>query len=533
MNHELEGLRLNARQDTVQALAKAAAIMARLRGPDGCPWDREQTFDSIKRHTLEETYEVFDAIERRAWPELKDELGDLLLQVLFYAQMAEEAGYFTLRDVAENLNAKLIRRHPHIFPAESGELVVATDADEVLRNWEQIKLEEKKAKPANAGLLDDVPRSMPAMLEASKLGSMASKVGFDWPDATGLFAKLDEEIAELMVEVEAGDRAKVETEFGDLIFTAMNLARHLGVDAESALRGTNAKFRRRFAAMEQAAGEGGLADVGIDELEALWVGAKASEVKAGLSMEHEIRIESLTELEQFDRCVALQDAVWGYDSTASMSQKVFLLAAHIGGQVLGAFEGEALVGYAMSLPGVRGGYAYLHSHHLAVLPAWRNFGVGRRLKLAQRDEALARGIDLMEWTFDPLEIKNSYLNFARLGAISRRYERDFYGPSSSPLHGGLPTDRIVAEWWLKSDRVLRVLGGDVVEMEVLETVGVPMDVSAWKGSEVDRVKARALQEANAMALEGAFGRGLSVIGYERDARGDGRFLLGVADVPAY
>jgi ATP diphosphatase len=249
------------------ALQRAAAIMARLRGPDGCPWDREQTFDSIKRHTLEETYEVFDAIERRAWPELKDELGDLLLQVLFYAQMASEAGYFDLRDVAENLNAKLVRRHPHIF----GD-AVATDAGAVLRNWEQIKVEEKASKPKPESMLDEVPRSMPAMLEASKLGSKAAKVGFDWPDSSGLFAKLDEETAELMVEVEAGDAAKVEGEFGDLLFTMMNLARHLKVDPESALRRTNAKFRTRFGAMEKASGE--LEGKPPEELEALWAGAK-------------------------------------------------------------------------------------------------------------------------------------------------------------------------------------------------------------------------------------------------------------------
>src|SRR3984957_19936091 len=159
--------------------AEAVEIMARLRAPDGCPWDREQTFDTIKRHTLEETYEVFDAIERRAWPELKDELGDLLLQVLFCAQMAAEEGHFDITDVVENLNAKLIRRHPHIFAD-----TVATDSDAVLRNWEQIKREEKLAnreKP-RASLMDDVPRSMPAVLEAAKLGSKAAKVGFDWPD---------------------------------------------------------------------------------------------------------------------------------------------------------------------------------------------------------------------------------------------------------------------------------------------------------------------------------------------------------------
>jgi predicted GNAT superfamily acetyltransferase len=243
----------------------------------------------------------------------------------------------------------------------------------------------------------------------------------------------------------------------------------------------------------------------------------------------EIRIEALTKLGQFDACVAVQDAVWGYDDSARMSQKVFLLAAHIGGQVLGAFEGDVLVGYAMSLPGVRNGHAYLHSHHLAVLPAWRNYGVGRRLKLAQREEALGRGIELMEWTFDPLEIKNSHLNFARLGAITRRYEQNFYGASSSPLHGGLPTDRIVAEWWLKSERVQRVLAGESLEVQVDEVVEVPVEVSAWKAVEADRDKARAVQEGNARALEAAFARGLAVVGYERTERGDGRFLLGVWD----
>jgi nucleoside triphosphate diphosphatase len=256
------------------SVQRAAELMARLRGPGGCPWDREQTFDTIKRHTLEETYEVFDAIERRAWPDLKDELGDLLLQVLFYAQMADEEGHFTLRDVAENLNAKLVRRHPHIF----GD-VEATDADAVLRNWEQIKAEEKKSKPANGSLMEDVPRSMPAALEASKLGSKAAKVGFDWPDASGLFEKMDEEIGELQAEVRNGTAESVEDEFGDLMFTAMNLARHLKVDAESALRRSNAKFRRRFMAMEEAAGSGGLEVKTPVELEDLWTRVKTAEGK--------------------------------------------------------------------------------------------------------------------------------------------------------------------------------------------------------------------------------------------------------------
>jgi ATP diphosphatase len=261
-------------REAAESLQQAAAIMARLRGPGGCPWDREQTFDSIKPYTLEETYEVFDAIERRAWGDLKDELGDLLLQVLFYAQMASEAGYFDLRDVADNLSAKLIRRHPHVFGDTE-----AADAKAVLRNWEQIKVEEKKSKPANSSLLEDVPRSMPATMEAGKLGSKAAKVGFDWPGPDGLFEKLEEEIAELHAEIKSGDALRMQEEFGDLMFTAMNLARHLKMDAESALRGSNARFRKRFAAMEAAAGAGGLNGRTPDELEALWVDAKRLEGK--------------------------------------------------------------------------------------------------------------------------------------------------------------------------------------------------------------------------------------------------------------
>ncbi|HEY0161502.1 MAG TPA: nucleoside triphosphate pyrophosphohydrolase [Edaphobacter sp.] len=265
--------------ETARNLMEAVQIMARLRGPDGCPWDREQTFDTIKKYTLEETYEVFDAIERRAWPELKDELGDLLLQVLFYSQMAAEDGYFTISDVAANLNAKLIRRHPHIF----GD-VEARDAATVLKNWEEIKREEKRASgatgggPEKASMLDEVPRTMPALMEAGKIGSRAAKVGFDWPNAEGLFDKLDEEIAELKVEVSAKNRDAVEDEFGDLLFTVANLARHLKVDTESALRRANAKFRSRFAAMErEAGGRDGLAALGPEELDALWRQAKLAQ----------------------------------------------------------------------------------------------------------------------------------------------------------------------------------------------------------------------------------------------------------------
>ncbi len=257
-----------------QAIAKAAAIMARLRGPDGCPWDQEQTFDSVKRHTLEETYEVFDAIERRAWPELRDELGDLLLQVLFYAQMAAEAGHFTLADVGEALSSKLIRRHPHVF----GE-AKAADSDAVLSQWEQIKRSEKvSAGDAPQGALDSIPRSMPAVLEAAKLGGKAAKAGFDWPDAAGLFDKLAEETAELRVEVARGDLDAMESEVGDLLFTAVNLARHLKVDPESALRRTNAKFRSRYGAMEALASGSALFEaLSLQAKDALWNRAKAGE----------------------------------------------------------------------------------------------------------------------------------------------------------------------------------------------------------------------------------------------------------------
>jgi XTP/dITP diphosphohydrolase/ATP diphosphatase len=269
---------LRAAETAVAPLTEAVAIMARLRGPDGCPWDREQTFDTIKRHTLEETYEVFDAIERRAWPELKDELGDLLLQVLFYAQMAAEAGYFDIGDVAAGLNAKLVRRHPHVFPVE-GKLADADDADAVLRNWEQIKRAEKLETAAGAPSgLDEIPRTMPAMLEAGKLGSRAAKVGFDWPNAEGLFEKLQEEMAELKAELAAGDGSRQERvgeEVGDVLFTAVNLARHLKVDTESALRAANAKFRARFRAMEAVAGGyDALAGLTPEELDALWNRAK-------------------------------------------------------------------------------------------------------------------------------------------------------------------------------------------------------------------------------------------------------------------
>jgi ATP diphosphatase len=256
-----------------EALAESIAIMARLRAPNGCPWDRAQTFDTIKRHTLEETYEVFDAIDRRAWPDLKDELGDLLLQVLFYAQMADEEGHFSIQDVAENLNAKLIRRHPHIFAD-----AVAHTPDDVKQTWDAIKKKEKEGREsAPAHLLDDVSRHQPALLEAAKLGKRAASVGFDWPNPQGLIAKLTEETAELEAEIARSpqDRAALEEELGDLLFTAVNLARHLDLEPEFALRAANAKFRRRFNAIESAAGTPeALRASTPEELDQLWRTAK-------------------------------------------------------------------------------------------------------------------------------------------------------------------------------------------------------------------------------------------------------------------
>jgi MazG family protein len=289
-----------------RAFAESVAIMARLRGPGGCPWDREQSFDSIRKYTLEETYEVLDAIERRDWANLTEELGDLTLQVLFYAQMASELaadeGQFTIVDVLETLNRKLVRRHPHVFGEEASaaagnraqvDLQVDGSAERVLANWEQIKQAEKAPSGDSLpdSLLDAVQRAQPSLAEAAKLGSKAAKVGFDWAQWRDLLAKVDEETAELVVAAEAREKqirfgndnqkgdavaaaqAEVESELGDLLFTVVNLGRHLGVDAEMALRGTNARFRRRFRQMERAA-ERPLAELAPAELEALWAGAK-------------------------------------------------------------------------------------------------------------------------------------------------------------------------------------------------------------------------------------------------------------------
>jgi predicted GNAT superfamily acetyltransferase len=239
----------------------------------------------------------------------------------------------------------------------------------------------------------------------------------------------------------------------------------------------------------------------------------------------EIDIIELSSLEHYERCVEIQLATWGYGGTDVVPMRLFRVAERIGGQVLGGFDGDTMVSFTMAWPGIRDGVPYLHSHMLAVLPEYRNHGIGRRMKLAQRDAALERGIERMEWTFDPLQIGNAQLNIARLGAIARRYEADFYGPSSSPLQGGLPTDRLVAEWWLRSPHVEWVLRGSPPQGKIVERVEVPATVYEWKKNPELRSYATDLQTRNREVLQSAFARGLAIAGYELDDQRNGTFLL--------
>jgi len=241
-------------------------------------------------------------------------------------------------------------------------------------------------------------------------------------------------------------------------------------------------------------------------------------------------LRNCTTLDDFHLCVALQKEVWGFSDAELVPLRIFSLAPKIGGQVVGAWDGETIVGYAMAIPGNRHGHPYLHSHMVAVKESYRNSGLGRKLKLLQRDDAIARGYELMEWTFDPLEIKNSYFNLERLGAIARRYNVNQYGVTNSPLQGFLPTDRLVAEWWMTSKRVTMLLAqGHRPKVEVHETVDVPHEVYAWKSEPTTRAMAAAVQERNRALLQSAFARGQACLGYERDAAGNGRFQLGVWD----
>ena len=301
---------------TGERFERAVAIMERLRAPGGCPWDREQTFDSIKPYTLEETYEVIEAIDNRDWGELPGELGDLLLQILFYSEMAKEQGSFSIDDVLDRLSRKLVDRHPHVF----GDTKADTSA-EVKRNWEALKVEERKKRLSekdaadgsvagktttrSPSILAGISSSMPSLLEAHKLSSRAAQIGFDWPDMEGLFEKLGEETRELRQHLQefpapgprpegrgvAGSgrqiipedlRARLEEEVGDLFFVLVNIARYLALDPESALRKTNRKFRRRFQWMEQRLHESGTTPerVSMEELESLWQEAKRQEKRS-------------------------------------------------------------------------------------------------------------------------------------------------------------------------------------------------------------------------------------------------------------
>jgi ATP diphosphatase len=265
-------------------------IMAALRDPvDGCPWDVQQNFASIVPFTIEEAYEVADAIERGATEDLREELGDLLLQVVFHARMAEEAGLFDFGGVVEAITAKLVRRHPHVFGDAK-----ALSSGEVKALWGRIKADEKRAKlassansgrpqEAKSGTLDGVPLALPALSRALKLQEKAGKVGFDWNDARAVLEKIREEVAEVEAEIAQGSAPALSSEVGDLLFAAVNLARHLKVDPEAALRGANLKFERRFAHIENRLAEGGRSPEGasLDEMERLWAEAKAREGLAG------------------------------------------------------------------------------------------------------------------------------------------------------------------------------------------------------------------------------------------------------------
>ena len=251
-----------------------------------------------------------------------------------------------------------------------------------------------------------------------------------------------------------------------------------------------------------------------------------------------VTIRKCEALEDMQACFTLQKEVWKFSDADLVPVRMFVVASKIGGHVIGAFvpkedercEEKELIAFALAIPGMRNGYCYLHSHMLAVRQRYRNGGLGRRMKLYQREDALARGFELMEWTFDPLEIKNAYLNIEKLGAIARRYNVNQYGITSSPLQGGLPTDRLVAEWWMKSKRVEAVLANSPrAKFECRTRIDVPAEIYEWKAAAPTRAQALAVQGNNRQRFQQAFADGLSVLGHERDGRGNGRFLLGEWD----
>ncbi len=258
-------------ESATEQFARLVEIMARLRGENGCPWDRKQTHASIKPYLVEETYEVLEAIDEGSAAKLQEELGDLALQIVFHAQMAQEAGCFTIGDVLRSINDKLVRRHPHVF----GD-VKADTAQEVLFNWEQIKKQEREDTLGRASALDGVPRELPALLRAHRLQEKASRVGFDWNEAREVLHKVDEELAELRSAMEGHAPERIEAELGDLLFSLVNLSRFIAVNPEEALRKTIARFIARFQYIEEALAQQGKSpdQVTLQEMDALWEEAK-------------------------------------------------------------------------------------------------------------------------------------------------------------------------------------------------------------------------------------------------------------------
>jgi predicted GNAT superfamily acetyltransferase len=243
-----------------------------------------------------------------------------------------------------------------------------------------------------------------------------------------------------------------------------------------------------------------------------------------------LSLRSCHSVGEFRQALQLQKDVWNWTDIELVPVRLFVVAEKVGGHVLGAFNENEMVGFAYGLPGIRGNHSYLHSHMLGVREDFRNTGLGRALKFFQRDIALQQGFELIEWTFDPLEIKNAYLNIEKLGAIARRYTVNQYGITTSPLQGGLPTDRLIAEWWIRSKRMQSVLdNGKHPSISVTESIDVPHEIYEWKSSSETKAKAAEVQARNREKFQAAFDRGLGVIGYERDDHGNGKFLLGQWD----
>jgi ATP diphosphatase len=272
---------MNHNQKIEYGIEDLRYLMRRLRDPkSGCPWDLKQNFQSLTSHTIEEAYEVVDAVEQDDMSHLSEELGDLLFQIIFYSQLAEEQSQFSFDDIISTITQKLIRRHPHVFPEgtiESSRVSLA-DAEivEIKRVWEEIKRQERTDKGVGK-TLDDIPLALPALNRALKLQKRAANVGFDWSDIKPVIEKINEEVIELEVEIKRGDKVRMADELGDLLFSCVNLARHLKLDPETSLRGANQKFKRRFESMELLAGKTKIEDHSADQLELLWGKVKRSE----------------------------------------------------------------------------------------------------------------------------------------------------------------------------------------------------------------------------------------------------------------